>query len=185
MQTARIRLRGITLLTLLSLQGEVLADEKEKSDARSGLTFGLSVGGGMQTMSCDACDALGSMAVDIRIGWMLTPRLALLYGGTGFAANPEGFNSHVSFVLHGGVQYWLRPRIWAKAGLGVAELDVNEGVFGQQERSDKGLGAVAAAGYEITSVGPFQLEVECRATAGFYDEETVIGLGGLVGLSWY
>ena len=123
---------GIALLTLLFAHGDASAEEAKKEDKRSGLTFGMSLGGGMQTKSCDTCDSLGSMAVDIRIGWMLTPRLALLYGGTGFAANPDGFNSHISFVLNGGVQFWLHPRIWAKAGLGVAELEVKEGVFGQR-----------------------------------------------------
>jgi hypothetical protein len=167
------------------LSSVATAQPEAPARERHGLTFGLSLGGGAHSASCDSCDAVGTVAVAVRIGWLLSPRFALLYDGSGFGGSPNGFNSSMHLVLAGAGQFWVMPRLWLKAGVGLAQLDVNEGVFGQQEREDQGLGLVGAVGYELMSLGRFELEVEARTTVGFYDEKSVVGAGALLGLSWY
>jgi len=135
--------------------------------------------------SCESCDGIGSVAAAFRIGWMVTPNLAVLYDGSGFAGPVGELSSTSSMVLSGAAQYWVAPRAWLKAGIGVARLEVTEGVFGQQERSDRGLGVVAAGGYQVATFGRFVLELEARTTIGFYQERAVAGAGALLGLAWY
>jgi hypothetical protein len=127
------------------------------------------------TGPCDDCDAMASIGVALRIGWMVTPRFALLYDGSGFIEFPDGsLSGNTSSLMLGGAgQFWVVPRLWLKAGAGLARLEVGE-FIGQQGHEDSALGLTFAAGYELSQFGRFQLEAEFRGVVGLW---LGVGLG--------
>ena len=75
--------------------------------------------------SCDGCDIRASIGLDLHVGGMLSPRLALLFDASGAASYTTAFvqTRYVTNLLYAGAaQYWLLPRFWIKGGLGVARV---------------------------------------------------------------
>lgn len=174
----------VALATLLP--AAALADAPARSaPSRTGITAGLSLGAGVIASSCEGCDSLAGPAVEFHLGWGLSQRFALVYEGSAVAHTGDGFGSEMSMVLAGAVQYWVLPRMWLRAGIGVAQLELREGVFGQNESSFSALGLVAGAGYELYSAGRFVFDVHARVTTGFYEDNRVTNGSVVIGVNWY
>ena len=163
------------------------ADPAGRSEARArrGLAVGASVGAGMLSPDCDGCDAMGGPAADFHLGWMVTPRLSLQYDGSAVVHTGDGFGSEASLVMAAAGQYWAQPRLWIKPGIGIARLESRRGLFGQDEDSAVGFGALAAVGYEVYRAGRFTFDLHGRVTAGFYSDGRIINTAIQLGANWY
>lgn len=86
---------------------------------REGFLIGFSLGGGAFSLAdCDDCESMDGVALDLHLGGMLTPRLALMFDGSGVAHSLEGGGSLVHVIDTVAAQYWVHPRVWLKGGLG-------------------------------------------------------------------
>jgi len=131
---------------------------------------------------------------NLKVGYMLTPRLALLmylprtsyvYKGDG-RERGRGFESFIPSV-----QYWTNDRFWLIAGAG---LDMDAPVFyDMKEKSERkfyfGPAAVAGAGYEFFRKGRIALDVQGQIHYGqAYAPDHKVNSAAysiLVGLNWY
>lgn len=164
---------------------------------RSGWNIGFSGTIGSMSSSagelaCEGCEvsppAIGG---ELHIGTMVMPRLALQgefwIVTRDLDAYGEASLNQQLFLLT--AQYWLTPRFWIKAGLGLASLsltyfdgyeDVNEGL-------ESGTALMAALGYEIIQSGKFAIDLQLKTGRGLYterDEEVSTNVIAL-GFHWY
>src|SRR5882672_4331512 len=117
---------------------------------RSGFVIGFSLGGG--SMNCDSCSSsssLSGVALDIHLGGMLSPTLALMFDGWGVAHPLDGGGSIVHVMDTVALQAWLNQQFWLKGGLGAGQLSVSDSAGNTVAKSDSGLGVFGAGGFEI------------------------------------
>lgn len=152
--------------------------------ARRGFLFGFSLGGG--SMSCDDCnDSLSGVALDIHLGGMVTPQLALMFDGMGVAHAFEEGGSLVNVVNTFAAQYWVTPQFWIKGGLGFGRISLNDEDGEEIEASETGTAAMGAVGFELLSSRTFALDLQLRGAVTHYDDID-IQMGSLnVGVNWY
>ena len=170
---------AFSVIVLLALPVTVHAEER----LRDGLTFGLSLGAGPVVSECEACSATTS-AVDLHIGWMAAPRLAVLFDMTG-VVQTQGLGVSASLLYAGAAQYWATPRIWLKGGAGVALLE-DTGVFGQMDTEQTGFGMLAAVGLEFLRAQRFVFDGQAQFAGSFYGQDgKVVNASLQIGISWY
>lgn len=150
---------------------------------RHGFLIGFSLGAG--SMTCDGCDDLSGVALDIHLGGMLNPRLGLMFDGTGVAHSFEGGGTLIHVVDTVAAQYWVTPQLWIKGGIGIGRLSLNDADGNEVLASETGGAVMGGVGYEVLQGRSFALDVQLRASAAKYDE-TTISMGSLtLGLNWY
>jgi hypothetical protein len=153
--------------------------------ARRGFLIGFSLGGG--SITCEECtDSLDGVAVDIHLGGMVTPRLALMFDGMGVAHSfEEGGGTLIHVVDTFAAQYWVTPRFWIKGGIGIGRLSVNDADGEEVAASETGSAAMFGIGYELMSSRTFALDLQLRGAVAHYDEGD-IQMGSLnLGFNWY
>lgn len=175
-------------------------------DRAGRLALGFSLGLGTMQMNdsdiaCDGCegDPL-SFAADAHLGWMVSPRLALMVDvqGTGQTVADTGVftDTLVQSTATIGAQYWVTPQLWIKGGIGAASLAVtrDDGFSTQQSDSLEGGAITGAVGYEVFSARNFAIDLQLRATGATYKgsdnaeliDDTNVGTTSLqVGFNWY
>ncbi len=153
---------------------------------RKGFIIGFSLGGGsFSSAECNNCDSLSGVGLDIHLGGMLTPRLALMFDGSGVAHTEEN-GSVIHIIDTVAAQYWVTPRVWLKGGLGIGRLSVNDRDGNEIAASETGTGALFAAGVELVQSRTFALDLQLRASAVSYDNVDTISMTSLtVGVNWY
>lgn len=160
---------------------------------RDGFTVGFSLGlGSIVDGDCDTCESADGVAVDLHLGGMLTPRLALLLDlSTVVHTDEEQFGEDYS-LMHSitavALQYWVSDRVWLRAGLGVGRLTAR--YQDQEVESDPGGAFVGAAGFEIMQRQSFTLDLQAGlAIVGYGTEDqeqvTLMNFGLSLGLNWY
>ncbi len=147
---------------------------------RKGFIFGLGVGGGKIT--CDGCESLSGLAVEIHLGGMLTEKLALVGDSSG-ASKEEGGVTLQSVVAGPALQYWLSPRVWVKGGVGAGVLTAYGG--GVNEVSDPGLGFLGGIGVEVLQKKRFAIDLQARFTTAKIEGERTNNVFALVGFNFY
>src|SRR5262245_3333519 len=108
---ARWSLLGSLVMLLGPASG--VARAQEEPAVRHGLVFGGALGGGTISAGCDGCDHRGSLGLDLHVGWMPSPRLALLFDASGAANYTTQFiqTRYVTSLLYAGAaQGWLLER---------------------------------------------------------------------------
>lgn len=177
-------------------------------DRAGRLALGFSVGLGKMKIDhsdvvCTGCngDPL-SFEGDVHLGWMMSPRLALLFEAEGVGqtiANTGAFtDTLVQSTAMVGAQYWLTPQLWLKGGIGAAQLSVtrDDGFSTTQSDSLNGGAIMGAVGYEVMSARNFAIDLQARITGGTYKDTTVNADGTTkdsnlattsigVGFNWY
>jgi hypothetical protein len=152
---------------------------------RLGLMFGAALGPGYMAVSCDGCDedSLGGIGGEAHIGWMLTPRLALLgdFWGT-WHFTGEFTMEHIINTF--AVQFWLGRIFWIKGGLGLGVVRFHYDDFLTVE-SELGFSVLGAGGVELISAPRFALDVQARLGATGFDGGSVGSFGLFLGLNWY
>ena len=162
-------------------------------DRHDGFMIGFSLGAGSTRNACAACDGLGAVGLDASVGWFLNRRVALTYDV--FALATASRNTDVTTVdeIHLesaanamgslAVQYWLRPRIWLKGGIGYARL-LRATPFGTNEQG--GGGMTLGAGYELVrGRGNFVLDIRGRLSHADIAGVPLDNFALLVGMNWY
>ena len=156
---------------------------------RRGLTLGFSLGGGaFVPADCDACESLGGLALELHIGGMIAPNMAIMFDGSG-VSHPEGDSSLTHVIDTIALQFWINRWVWLKGGLGFGLLRYESPSFAAE--SELGFGGMVAAGFEVIQGPRYAVDVQIRGAAVKY-EDSVDGPGGtlnngsvMVGISWY
>jgi hypothetical protein len=173
-----------TLIVLLSLGlapalasadiQEYEYEVKKKGTDRDGFVFGIGVGVGH--MQCDAigCEDLTQAAgLNFQLGAMIGPRFAIM-GDLWAMAHRENRLTLTQAIASVGPQVWLADRVWLRAGLGVARSGFNYDaeIVDISDRTDLVPAATGALGFELITTDVFALDLQLRAGAGFFHEDS-------------
>lgn len=161
---------------------------------RKGLLLGFGLGaGGMESsdgpIECVDCNDSVAGSLDFHIGFMLSPRLGIMYEAWGAGQRLDSAQSVtlVQVLSMAAAQYWLTPRLWIKGGVGSAHLFERYKETMDGKKIDTGVAGMAAIGYELVQGRKYAMDIQLRGGSGTYD-----GLGDRIhqgslqlGLSWY
>ncbi len=157
---------------------------------RGGLVFGGSIGPGAFTFSdCGAqsCDSTGALALQLELGGMVAPNLALMFDWTG-QVHPFSDGTVLSANLFdGALRYFFGRIFWIEGGLGIGWRDQTD-EFGYVWNDGWGLGLLGAFGIEILQTYNFALDLQIRGTWSriYGDPDVNISTGALlIGIHWY
>jgi hypothetical protein len=158
---------------------------------RFGLVFGGAIGPGAFSFSdCSGCDAFGALALQLEIGGMVSPEVAILFDWTGHL-HPTGDGNGTlvsSNLLDVAVRGFLGRIFWLEGGIGIGYLSVSD-AYGFTDSSDFGLGLMAAAGVEVLQTYNFALDLSIRLSGEhIYENPSGVNISAvafLVGFHWY
>ena len=159
--------------------------------ARLGLAFGFGLGGGdiVCESESDVCDGVVEAGgFDLQVGYMLRQKLGLFFDVWVMAHTENRFTLSQTITTIG-VQYWVLPRLWVKAGIGGAHARATyKGpLINITDRTDSVPGAMIGAGLEVLTRKSLAVDVQVRAGTGSYEEGSTKGrnvwLG--VGFTWF
>ena len=152
--------------------------------------LGLSLGYGVMTSErCSSCDSLDGLGLDLHIGWMLNPQLAVVLEVFG-VSHTENLGGDLTQTLSQtaglvGAQFWVTPQIWLKGAIGSGHLTLSNNFGEAIDQSDDGGAAMIAAGVEVLQSGNFTLDIQLRAGAVAYENETMSMSALTLGANWY
>jgi len=172
------------LITAVSIPPRSAAAEPAgaRSSERSGFLLGVSAGAGVLVSSCSECETVGGAGFQLHLGWMLTSRLALLYGGSGIAKG-DVFASESNLVMGPSIRLWTSPRVWLESGAGLGQRETHM-ELPREDETRKGLGVWAATGYEFHRTGPLVFDAQARVSTSFYADERVTNATVQLGANW-
>jgi len=156
---------------------------------RHGIYGGVGLGFGVMSASCDGCnDSYSGLGFNFDIGWHLNPQLGIFLDGYGLGVDPDsnGDILLVQALATFGVQYWVSPPVWLKAGLGSAQQSIHSDVV--EDETDTVPGLLLAAGYEVLSSPSFSIDLEGRIGSGFYEDNqggVVTNIGLQIAVHWH
>lgn len=168
---------------------------------RRGLVLGFGFGIGevadeRGTIACADCEVDSPAGFgELRVGYMLSPRLAFLleFSGGSKDLDRNGEVSLAQYMGFGAAQYWLTRRLWIKGGIGVAQMEVlitnGDEIF--EEPRGEGGALMGAIGYEVYQGRRFALDLQLRGVTAAYSDvdgesEEVIQSGSFgLGFNWY
>ena len=156
---------------------------------RDGLTFGVGLGGGNLGCSGDGCDDFtGAGSLDLFIGGMLNPNLAVLFDAWWMVHSEDNFDVSQG-IMTANVKFWPVNNLWLRGGLGVARAAYTyDGTFIDAEDHTEWVPAFAVGvGVEPIATDTFGLDIKLEYGTGFYsDGDTRIHSAALsVGVSFY
>jgi len=185
--------------TSIDTFGEETAPEPKARQWRDRWILGLgALGGRPINNDCSDCywDAGAGMA--FQVGWMVTPRLALMMDTHGVAVGDsrlQGFeedgNALVQGVVAVALQYWAAQRVFLQGGIGGGEVRASATVTSDNGASvdvtetETGLGTLAAVGYEFYQGESFGWNVQARYAGIHGDALSRASLLLGVGVGWY
>ncbi len=220
MQRAIASLIGVS--TLLLLTGAASADRDAFKDTqgpnRDGFMVGASYGRGTLEVQCDTCEAAtltDALSVAAHVGYMVTPRVAILgeywtvrYNARGGALFDDSEKHLVSQQMATvAAQLFVTNRLWLKAGVG-AGWHITDGDYdkdlpnngprpasvsgGQKMPEDSnnstaGNAAFAAIGWELAHNSVFAADIQFRVgtTKRLDNKYQILNTGLNVGFNWY
>ena len=101
----------------------VCADDGD-SAGRSGLTFGIGIGGGTIGCGNEGCDDLeGAGSLDLHIGGMLGPNVALRFDAWSMLHNENRVTVDQG-ILTAAARSWPVRHFWLQFGLGAARAQI-------------------------------------------------------------
>lgn len=155
---------------------------------RDGITIGVGFGIGHMMCSDDGCDGFTEAGtVDLHLGSMFSPRLALMLDVWGLGHGDQGFTLTNGFATVG-LQGWIIPRLWIKGGVGIARtsLSYDSDFIDIEDKSSTDPGLLVAAGFEVIQILNFAIDVQLRAGSTlFTDESDVTSVGFSIGANFY
>ena len=166
----------IHIVTLLSLciSSTITLAQKNDTFVRKGFIFGLSSGAAYSNINFPNKTARSiDFALDAKVGYMLKPNLAMLVITNVSIYNYEGFGRSRKRdfgLLALGMQYWIKPKLWLLAGLGLGGdnpvfFDIkNPETDPLETKYYNGIGLVAAVGHEIYQRNNFAIDVKTKLT---------------------
>ncbi|RMG20438.1 MAG: hypothetical protein D6730_19900 [Bacteroidetes bacterium] len=183
------------VLTLCTLAA--FAQHEDNSIERKGFVFGIGMGGGVVSMSDSYQEvafeqAQGGISLpNLKLGWMVNERLAILATFPGMIYEYEGKDRSFEAIMPS-VQYWFKDRWWVNGGFGLAmdfpafyEVDDFK-----DEDWNFGCAVALSSGYELVQKRKFALDLQSKLHLGrvFLDHDAhrdgvafTIGIG----FNWY
>ncbi|GAB4513933.1 MAG: hypothetical protein Tsb0020_32320 [Haliangiales bacterium] len=160
-----------------------------QSDDRTGLTIGIGAGLGHLECAGEYCDGVTeALDLNAHLGALLAPQLAVT-GDVWLMAHSQDRLSVSQTMVTGGIQAWVVPRLWLRAGVGVARAaySYDATVVDIMDTTEWVPAAMAGAGVEVITGNSFVLDVQLRAGSGFFnDGDTEIrNLSLGLGANWY
>lgn len=166
---------------------------------RDGWLLGIGPLGGLPlNNNCTDCSTSPAFGMDMQIGRMLNPRLALMLDTHGVAvgrSDVAAYNISTTSVVQGvaafAVQWWPAERVWVKGGIGHGEAQGTVTVFDAFGASvdltakETGFGMTTAAGYELVQGKTFALDAHVRYAGIHTDTKYRGSLVVGVGFAWF
>lgn len=172
---------------------EPIRSVSEPGDGRNGLLVGLDVfaGDGLES------EARLAAGLGVRVGWMMSPVLALMLDTHGAAVGSSQILATdvestilVRSLAAASVQWWPTRRFWLRGGMGPGRVEGMTAAVGftpgiEAKETKSGFGATLATGFELYQGPLFALDAHARYTgiraggAGY--SNLVVG----VGFGWY
>jgi hypothetical protein len=125
------------------------------------------------------------VALDIHLGGMLTPHVALMFDGSGIAHTFDGGGTLTHVVDTLAVQLWASERFWLKAGVGIGQLSVSDNGGNDALRSDTRAAGMLAIGFELFQGRSSALDVQLRGAATSFSDGTLTNSSIHIGYNWY
>lgn len=185
----------IAIFSVFSLAA--YSQQFEGSVQREGFVIGFGVGAGVISIADSNAEnqfdkANGSISFpDLKIGWMLNNRTALLATFPGLIYEYEGHDRSFESIIPS-LQYWVTDRWWINGGIGLA---IDAPAFYDYEKNvndnwNFGCAVAASTGYEIYQNKNFTIDLQSRIHLGtvFLDNDlhrdaAAFSVG--VGFNWY
>ncbi len=140
---------------------------------REGFVFGFSIGGGAISIADSDQEnpfdeAQGAISLpNLKFGWMLNDRLALMATFHGLIYEYEGSDRSFDAITPS-LQYWIKDRWWINGGFGLAidgpalyEIDDLD-----EEDWNFGCAVVASTGYEMVQRRNFTIDLQTKVQLG-------------------
>lgn len=191
----------IILLAMCSIFFAQTIVAQVKTDfQRKGFVFGTSLGIANSKLDFpDKSEMQTDLGIDLKIGYMLNPRIAILLMSNVSIYDYSGFGRDRKRdfgVLSPSIQYWLKDKYWISGGIGIGG---DNPVFWDIENPDiepletkyySGLGIFGSAGYELfQSKNNFTIDIKGRIMYRKVSLQeggtTGISYGILVGFNFY
>lgn len=166
----------ITTVLLFSIFINSAFAQEDNAIQRKGLVFGTSYGTGYSILNFpDKNQSELGFALDVKLGYMIKPDLALLLATNVSIYDYSGFGRDRKRdfgILAPSVQYWVNDKIWVLGGVGLGGdnpvfWDINfENVDSDplETKYYNGLGFVTALGYEFYQRKNMALDLKVKAS---------------------
>jgi len=156
---------------------------------RSGLTFGIGLGGGVISCSDEFCNDLdGAGSLDLHVGVMLDSQIALIADVWWMLHNKDRITVEQG-IITAAVRVWPINHLWLQGGFGVARAGFHyDGRFVDVSNRTEWVPAFQlAVGVEPIATDSFGLDISLRYGTGLYsDGDSRIHNASLnLGISFY
>jgi len=163
---------------------------------RKGFLIGFGIGTGIISIS-DSDQEIpfdeaqrGGTFPNLKLGWMVNDRLAVLAQYSGMGYEYEDLNRSFDALMPS-VQYWVKDHWWINAGAGLA-MDFPAFYEDDIEDEDWNFGGAVSlsTGYEIVQNKNFALDLQTQLQMGFTNldndrERSAVILSVGLGFNWY
>lgn len=171
MRQAITTIKQVIIAIILMLSStQAFAQDNQTEPNRKGFVIGVSAGAGYLSIEGDAApdsfEDSGLSLPNLKIGWMLTPKTALLLSIPGVRYEFDGVDRSFDAIVPS-IQYWVRPNWWVNGGFGLG-MDSVAG-FGDGNGQDKlnvGIAGMISTGFEIYKRGKFTIDLQGTIHAG-------------------
>jgi hypothetical protein len=191
-----LKMKNLLILFITLWTFSLFGQETNSMIERQGFVIGFGIGGGVisisdsdQEVPFDEAQGGGSFP-NLKVGWMVNDRLAILGMYAGMSYEYEGKDRSFDAFMPS-VQYWVKDRWWVNAGAGLA---MDFPAFYEDNIKDEDWnfgGAVAfSTGYELVQKKSFALDLQTQLQMGWTNldndknrEAVVLSIG--LGFNWY
>lgn len=192
-------LKIIATICAISL-GQLAQAQDNMEFKRKGFVFGTSLGGAITSLEFpDKSQNETDLAINLKVGYMLNPNLAILLTSNISIYDYSGFGRDRKRdfgVLAPSVQYWMNDKLWLLGGIGMGG---DNPVFWDIKNPDTdpletkyypGLGLIGSVGYEIyQSKNNFTVDIKARTMYRKVNLQegntTGFSYGILIGINFY
>ena len=153
----------ILTITILLAASQAFAQNSSTETSREGFVIGLSAGASYLSIEGDAFGSFeesGLSFPNLKIGWMISPKTALLLSIPEMGYEFDGVDRSFDSVVPS-IQYWLRPKWWVSGGFGigmdyVAFYEDDHG----QDKFNMGPAGMISTGFEMYKRGKFTIDLQ-------------------------
>ena len=190
-------MKNLLIIALTFAAFTTFAQNNNTPIQREGFVFGAGIGGGIISLSHSDAEgtfgaAQGAFSLpNLKLGWMLNDRLALLATFPGMIYEENGKDRSFESIMPT-VQYWVSNKWWVNGGVGLAmDFPAFYNINGDENESwNFGCAVAASAGFEIVQRERFAIDLQTKVHLGraFLDNDAHldgVALSVGVGFNWY
>lgn len=189
-------MKNVIVAALLFFAISSFAQDAGNPVERKGFVIGIGASVGLVSISDGDQgsfeEAEGGISLpDLRLGWMVNDRLAIIGTSPGKIYDYEGRDRHFGAIIPT-LQYWVRDRLWINGGFGLAMdtpalYDIDDV---EDEEWNFGCAVSASVGYELVQKKNYALDLHTQVHLGSVNtgnnqhrDGVTISVG--VGFTWY